>query len=83
MSGRKLNKSKSEGLWLGRHINRKDSFAGINWNNSVIKALGVYFAYNKKESETKNWLTKIETIKSSLRWWNSRDLSLNGRIFYS
>ena len=29
VSGLKLNKDKTEGLWLGRHVNRKDTFGGI------------------------------------------------------
>ena len=47
-----------------------------------VKALGVYFGYNKKEMENKNWTDKIEKTKSSLRCWNIhvRDLSLQGRI---
>ena len=80
VSGLKLNKRKSEGLWLGQGENRNDNFAGINWGKNSVKALGVYFGYNKKEMENKNWTDKIEKIKSSLRCWNIRDLSLQGRI---
>ena len=80
VSGLRLNKEKTEGLWLGRHVNRKDTFAGINWNKTVLKALGMYFAYDKKESEKQNWTSKLESIRKSLRWWNTRDLSLKGRI---
>ena len=53
VSGLKLNKHKTEGLWLGQHENRNDSFAKINWNKTCIKALGVYFSYNNKEAEEK------------------------------
>ena len=40
----------------------------------------MYFAYDKKESEKQNWTSKLESIRKSLRWWNTRDLSLKGRI---
>ena len=34
-------------------MNRKYTFAGINWNKTVLKALGVYFAYDKKNRKIK------------------------------
>ena len=79
-SGLKLNKQKTEGLWLGHHVNRNDSFADINWNKTCIKALGVYFAYDSKEAEIKIWNDKLNSIKKILHIWNQRDLSLQGRI---
>ena len=36
VSGLKLNKRKTEGLWLGQHGNRNDSFAKMNWNKTCI-----------------------------------------------
>lgn len=80
VSGLKLNKEKTEGLWIGVGENRQDMFAGINWKKNCIKALGVYFGYNKKEVELLNWKTKVENVKSCLKCWNSRDLSLQGRV---
>ena len=44
----------TEGLWLGRKI-RMNNLAGLNWNQEEVKALGVYFGYDKKEIEKKNW----------------------------
>lgn len=80
VSGLKLNKEKTEGLWLGRGQNRIDTFAGINWGQNYVKALGVYFGYNKKEIENKNWKDKLEALKKSLTYWNLRDLTFQGRI---
>ena len=79
-SGLKLNKGKTEGLWIGRGRKRNDALAGINWTKSCVKALGIFFGYNKTEIERLNWETKIESVKSSLKWMNCRDLSLQGRI---
>ena len=36
VSGLKLNKEKTEGLWVGRGQNRTDTFAGINWGIRCI-----------------------------------------------
>ena len=76
VSGLKLNIEKTEGLWLGRGVNRKDNFAGINWEKNIIKALGIHFGYDKKQVELLNWEEKIAKIKTCLTYWNSRDLSL-------
>lgn len=35
VSGLKLNKDKTEGLWLGRGTNRCDRFAGISWEKKL------------------------------------------------
>ena len=80
VSGLKLNIDKTEGLWLGAGKNRHDNFANINWNNESIKALGVYFGYNKTVIEEKNWKNKVETIKKILNKWHYRDLTMQGRI---
>ena len=80
VSGLKLNLEKTEGLWLGRGRNRRDNFEGINWDKDSIKALGVYFGYNKQENEEKNWRNKIITIKQILNRWKYRDLTMQGRI---
>ena len=79
-SGLKLNKHKTEGLWLGQHGNRNDKFENINWSKTCIKALGVYFAYDSNEAEEKNWKDRLNSIKKILHTWNQRDLSLQGRI---
>ena len=45
-----------------------------------MKALGVYFGYDKKEIEQKNWQTKVDRIKCILKRWSRRDLSFQGRV---
>ena len=80
VTGLKLNIEKTEGLWLGRGKNRKDNFADINWKNDSIKALGVFFGYNKQDIEEKNWRNKVEMVKNILNKWKYRDLSMQGRI---
>lgn len=80
VSGLKLNKEKPEGFSLGGSVNRNDQMAGINWNKSCVKALGVYFGYDKKETEEKNWNDKLGSIKRVLSSWKKRDLSFQGRI---
>lgn len=80
VSGLKLNKNKTEGLWLGVNENRKDQFAGISWEQNYVKALGVYFGYDKQDLETRNWNAKLESIKKILNRWKYRDLTFQGRV---
>ena len=44
LSGLKLNKNKTGGIWLGRLNHTKDKYENINWTNEPIKILGVYYA---------------------------------------
>ena len=41
-SGLKMNKSKTEGIWVGKLKHSKDKFADINWTDKPVKALGIY-----------------------------------------
>lgn len=80
ISGLKINLDKTEGLWLGGGKNRGDNLAGINWDKNVIKALGVFFGYSKRETEIKNWHSKLDKIKLILARWTVRDLTFQGRV---
>ena len=48
LSGLKINKSKTEGLWLGVWKCRlgKDEPFGISWPKQYVTALGIAFPYN-------------------------------------
>ena len=41
-SGLKLNASKTEAVWLGRNVNKKDKPLGLHWNNDYFKCLGIW-----------------------------------------
>ena len=79
ISGLKMNKSKTEGLWLGikKHSNFKP--LGIKWK-SVIKILGIHISYDKQLAEQKNFIEKIAKIKIKLNLWKQRNLSIYGKI---
>ena len=52
----------------------------INLTDDVIKVLGIYFFYNKKIEQEKNFLNHIVKIQNILRLWNLRNLTIEGRI---
>lgn len=69
LSGIKLNRSKTVGIWIGRLKHCKDKVEGINWEESAIKTLGMYFGHNKLECDKLNWERKIQQIKIMLHSW--------------
>ena len=79
-SGLKLNRDKTEALWLGKEKENKSSPLGISWPKKPIKPLGLYIGHNIKELEVSNFRHKIAQIKQLFNSWQQRDLSLLGRI---
>ena len=78
-AGLKLNLSKSEILWLGSKKNSTEAPLGLKRVKGV-KALGIYFSYDAKQAEEKNFTEKLKELRSLLAIWGQRDLSLLGRI---
>jgi hypothetical protein len=81
VSGLNLNRTKCEGYWFGKDKHRQDGcqLHGIKWPNQ-IKYLGIYLGYDRDLNDKMNWSVKIEKIKKILGAWETRDLSLIGRI---
>ena len=79
-SGLKLNVSKSEAMWLGKTVNRKDMPFDVKWPRRPIYALGTAFSYNRNPCETENFTSKINKLQKLFNIWSQRDLSLYGRI---
>ena len=78
-AGLKLNLSKSEAMWIGSKRGSKESPLGLKWVKGA-KALGIYYSYDEKEVEEKNFIEKLKELKSILGIWGQRDLSILGRI---
>ena len=51
----------------------------LKWRKTV-KALGVHFSYNNEELVQKNFYDKLGGLKSQIRWWSWRGLSLIGKV---
>ena len=79
LSGLKMNKSKTEGLWLG--INKDSDFKplGIKWQ-SCIKILGIHISHDKNLILENNFNAKIRKIRQCLNLWKQRDLTIYGKI---
>lgn len=75
-SGAKLNRSKSEAMWLGAWCSRADEPLGLTWVRNM-KILRVFFSTASVNLD--NWQSKINNLEKLLNLWKSRSLSLIGK----
>ena len=78
-AGLRLNQTKSEIMWLGSKRDSTEAPLGLKMVKGA-KALGIYFSYDKKEVEERNFTHKLKELKTLLGIWSQRDLSILGRI---
>ena len=78
--GLKMNKSKSEAMWLSKDEDNKDELYDLIWPQTPIIALGTAFSYDKQLCEQENFLEKITKVQEICNMWRQRDLSLYRRI---
>ena len=79
ISGLKINKGKTNFVWLGKEEDqpRTRLFGKLV---KEVKILGVYFTLDIKIKEEMNYKEILSKIKKLLAWWKQRDLSLMGKI---
>ena len=70
-SGLKVNQRKTEAMWLGASRNDNASPLGLKWKKCV-KALGIYYTYDNKESDQKNFFDKLASVKKEINLWKWR-----------
>jgi hypothetical protein len=78
-AGLKLNKTKTEAMWLGKDINNNGTPLEIKWVKQV-HSLGIFFSYNTDYVIQKNFMDRAKEFKQILDMWSQRDLSLIGKI---
>ena len=78
-AGLKLNKSKTEAMWLGKWRNSEEKPLELTWVKEV-HSLGIFFSYNTDYVIQKNFTDKSKDFKRILDLWSQRDLSLLGKI---
>ena len=76
-SGAKLNRAKTEALWLGAWKDRPDQPLGLSWVKK-IKILGVFFGTLNVDRD--NWEPKISKLDKCVSSWKKRSLSLIGKV---
>ena len=53
-----MNLNKSQAVWLGSKKINEDKPFNIKWPEKPIKALGVYFSYDKDATQKSNFKSK-------------------------
>ena len=79
-SGLKLNIDKTEGLWIGANKNKHSEPLGISWSKHPVRILGIHMSYNEQENNKSNFEEKIEKCKRITNMWQTRNLTLLGRV---
>ena len=79
-SGLTINCTQAEGMWIGSLRNNKTKPLGLKWRDEPIKALGVYYSYDEKLLQEKNFIENLDKIKKLIKIWASRGLSLYGKV---
>ena len=81
--GLRINKSKCEVAEIGVMKRVKVALCGVECVNlltNAIKILVIYFSYNKKLENEKNFLDNITKLQKVINIWKMRNLSLLGKI---
>ena len=83
-AGARINKDKTEGLWIGSWKNFEPTIlnytAGINWTSKHVKFLGIYVGNNQDYLNQLNTDATIEDIKTNLKFWRGKYLSKKGIV---
>ena len=77
LSGAKLNKQKTFGMWLGKWRGRTDQPFELQWTNNCKKIYGIFLGHT--EGENKTWEKVVTKLEKCVNLYSSRDLSLRGR----
>ena len=80
VSGLRLNPSKTKALWLGPWRHKVDEPFQFYWPKEPIRALGIFIPYHQKQNEVKNFKAKVDKLSTILDIWQSRNLTLLGRV---
>lgn len=76
-SGAKINKEKSELIYIGE-VERVD--VGVRVEEKFMKVLGVYLGVEGKEARDMTWTGVINKIRTVCAVWKGRKLKLKGKV---
>ena len=83
LSGLKINEEKTRAIWIGAKSNSNDKLCNdykLDWTQGPVKILGVTFTTNVYDIWTFNSVEILNKVKSMLKQWSKRKLTLFGRI---
>jgi hypothetical protein len=81
----KINKNKTEGLWVGGWRTRMDTPLNLNWKKDSVKFLGVYVGHITNHNEAVrlsnlNYEEIEQKMSKKLSFWKGSRISLKGKM---
>ena len=83
LSGLKINEEKTRAIWIAAKSNSNDKLCNdykLDWTQGPVKILGVTFTTNVYDIWTFNSVEILNKVKSMLKQWSKRKLTIFGRI---
>ena len=74
-SGSKLNRTKTERLYIGRQAGRTLGPVPITWKTDTITILGGQFGNNEEQ----DWEKPVAKLKGTLDRWKKRHITVKGK----
>ena len=79
-AGLKLNRTKTEALWVGVKHGHKRKPYGIVWKEDRVFSLGIWYSIDSSVADKLNFEARFDSMCKLLNMWSQRDLSLKGKI---
>jgi endonuclease/exonuclease/phosphatase family metal-dependent hydrolase len=79
-SGLKMNRDKSESMYIGSSSNFRHKTSTIKWTNGHVKCLGIYINNNNEKAAEYNIKQKFEKMENTIKIWKTRYLTLKGKV---
>jgi hypothetical protein len=79
-SGLRINRDKSEAMYIGVSSNFRHKVGNIKWSNNYIKCLGVYIYKDIDKAIQYNIREKLDKTQNIIKIWKCRHLTLKGKI---
>ncbi len=83
ISGLKINKAKTEAMWIGSCKERLDNIDIISWKlgGDYVKILGVKFnGFKSASAIDENWESRLQKCENIMKSWSQRGLDVSGKI---
>ena len=83
VSGLRLNDKKTEALWIGSMVGKKEKLIpekNFQWPENRVKVLGVWISTDPIVTLKLNYTEKLEKIRNLLSCWEYRRLTFWGKI---
>jgi hypothetical protein len=79
-SGLKINRDKSEAIWIGASSNFRHRPCGLKWTRDSVKSLGIYINNDYQTMVNQNFNEKLDKVESIFNLWCLRNITLKGKV---